>query len=68
MDEVCKLAIEDLIVKLKEDQFCSAKFGMTGVLKRHIETVHERKKNHPCMLCSAKFGTKGVLKSHIETA
>ena len=36
-------------------------------LTRHIETVHEKRRDHACPHCPSAFGHKGSLKAHIET-
>jgi hypothetical protein len=36
-------------------------------LKRHIETVHEKRRDHACPHCPSAFGAKSSLKTHIQT-
>ena len=37
-----------------------------STLKTHIETVHEKRRDHVCVYCKGvAFGTKGTLKAHI---
>ena len=35
-------------------------------LKRHIETVHEKKKEHKCEMCPSKFARKNALINHMK--
>ena len=35
-------------------------------LKTHIETVHEKRRDHACPHCPCAFGTKSTMKTHIE--
>jgi uncharacterized Zn-finger protein len=35
-------------------------------LRRHIECVHEKLKEHQCNICQKSFGLKGSLSKHIE--
>ena len=44
---------------------CYTFFSRKGVLKRHIETVHEGKKPFICGYCNASFTQKGDLKRHV---
>ena len=44
---------------------CDASFSVKGTLKRHIASVHERKKPYECENCDAHFAEKGYLKRHI---
>ena len=42
-------------------------FGQKSDLKRHIETVHEKRRDHVCGYCKgAAFGTASTLKAHIS--
>ena len=44
-------------------------FGTKSTLKTHIETVHEKRRDHACgyMYCKGvTFGTAGNLKAHIS--
>ena len=36
-------------------------------MKKHMETVHERKKPHSCYICNKAFSHKGNLNVHIGT-
>ena len=43
-------------------------FQRESSLKTHIETVHEKRRDHACPYCpGAAFGEKGTLTRHIET-
>ena len=35
-------------------------------MKRHIECVHEGRRDHHCHLCGKQFGIASALKRHIE--
>ena len=38
-----------------------------GTLKTHIETVHEKRRDHACPYCKGvALGAKGTLKKHIS--
>ena len=36
-------------------------------LKRHFDSVHEKKKPHKCTICENSFSDKGGLKKHLDT-
>ena len=42
-------------------------FEYAGKLKTHIETVHEKRRDHACPHCPSAFGVKSSLKTHIKT-
>ena len=59
---------------LKTDNFeklkcssCDYSCSIKGSLKRHIRSVHEKKKPHKCSLCHYSCSNKGSLKRHIES-
>ena len=37
------------------------------ILKRHMQSVHEKKKPHKCSICDYSCSQKGDLKKHIES-
>jgi uncharacterized Zn-finger protein len=45
---------------------CGKEFKKNCFLKRHFETVHEKKKPHTCPQCNKTFGRQDVLKKHIK--
>ena len=45
-------------------QFCEKKFSTDTNLKRHVDQVHERKKNHMCKVCHKSFFTSRDLWVH----
>ena len=47
-------------------EICGKSFSQAGVLKRHIDTVHERHKFYKCEICGKSFSQSGVLKKHIN--
>ena len=52
--------------KLHECDECGVKFKHKGLLKAHIEGVHERRKNHNCKTCGKSFFSSARLKRHIK--
>ena len=36
-------------------------------LKRHVQTVHEKRRDFACPHCAAAFGQAGNLKTHMQT-
>ena len=48
-------------------QICGKYFKGPNYLKRHISTVHERKKDFKCDICDKGFTEKKSLKQHIST-
>ena len=51
---------------LKCDE-CHSVFKTKQNLKRHIQSVHEGKKQHKCSICDYTFSQKGHVKQHIES-
>ena len=45
---------------------CGKSFSHTGVLKRHIHTVHEGHKDNKCDSCGKAFTSAKNLKKHIH--
>ena len=46
--------------------YCPSAFGEKSTLTKHIETVHEKRRDHVCGYCKGvAFGTAGNLKRHI---
>ena len=42
-------------------------FGTASTLKTHIETVHEKRRDHVCGYCKGvAFGRASTLKAHIS--
>ncbi|XP_035712433.1 PR domain zinc finger protein 5 isoform X1 [Folsomia candida] len=35
-------------------------------LRRHVQNVHEHRKNHPCTFCDKIFSTASILRRHVE--
>ena len=35
-------------------------------MKRHVESVHEDKKSHKCMIYDYSYSRKGNMKAHVE--
>jgi hypothetical protein len=50
-----------------ECKICPKAFQYKGLLKRHIETFHDKIKAFECKICSHKFGQKGSLKTHVDS-
>ena len=46
---------------------CEKAFSQSGVLKIHINSVHNGKKDHKCDLCEKSFSHAGSLKRHINS-
>ena len=60
---------ENIEVKKKSHQclVCDASFDRSGLLKRHVESVHEGKRPFECVLCFKGFAESSGLKMHIRT-
>ena len=46
--------------------FSTHRYQTKSVLKRHIETVHEKRRDHACPHCPSAFGVKSHLTKHIK--
>ena len=46
---------------------CAAAFVTSSNLKRHVRTVHEKRRDYKCPHCAATFGQKGDLNKHVRT-
>ena len=47
---------------------CNASFDRSGLLKRHVESVHEEKQPaHMCSVCDKSFSAKDKLKRHTNS-
>ena len=46
---------------------CAAAFRRVDALKRHVRTVHEKRRDHVCPHCAAAFGEAGNLNKHVRT-
>ena len=42
-------------------------FGQNGTLKKHVTTIHKRRKHFKCDICNAEFTSKDSMKGHIAT-
>ena len=42
-------------------------FSQAGSLKLHIDSVHNRQKDHKCYSCGKSFSQAGTLKRHINS-
>ena len=47
---------------------CATAFGRADTLKRHVRTVHEKRRDHACLHCAATFGAPSKLTTHVRTA
>jgi hypothetical protein len=46
--------------------FCKYSAFERGDLRRHIDRVHEKIKQHQCNICHMSFGKEGNLKTHVK--
>ena len=58
------------VVHLKNKKYechiCHKKFGYSGDLNMHIDTVHDATK-HKCKYCKSEFSRKANLARHVKT-
>jgi C2H2-type zinc finger/zinc-finger C2H2-type len=47
-------------------KICSRKFTTTNFLKRHVQTVHERRRSFQCDICGGMFATDIKLRRHVD--
>lgn len=48
-------------------QFCNRVFPLKSNRKKHVESVHEKRRPHECHLCPKRFYEKCKLAAHIDT-
>jgi hypothetical protein len=46
---------------------CAAAFGREGNMRKHVRSVHEKRKDHACTHCSSAVGTASSLTTHVRT-
>jgi DNA-directed RNA polymerase subunit RPC12/RpoP len=57
-----------MLIREIECPYCPGfAYQTTSDLKRHIETVHEKRRDHACPHCPSAFGQKSTLRTHVET-
>ena len=47
-------------------EICGQAFTIVTKLRKHVECVHEKQRNHPCKICGKFFRDEVVLKKHIQ--
>jgi uncharacterized Zn-finger protein len=47
--------------------FCDYAAFKQSHIRRHIECVHEKLKQHQCCICHQSFGRKGTLNKHVQS-
>jgi len=45
---------------------CDAVLGQASDLRKHVRTVHEKRKDYACPHCAAAFGTASTVLSHVR--
>ena len=45
---------------------CDYKTGNANYLKKHVRTVHEKRRDHACPQCDAAFGEASKLRTHVQ--
>ena len=58
---------ETTMANLLSCEICNKTFSTKGNLKKHVSSVHERKKPFECEICNKVFFEKGTLKIHISS-
>jgi hypothetical protein len=46
---------------------CEKKFSRKDEIKRHTDSVHEKKKPHQCLICDKQFARKSDVKRHTDS-
>ena len=52
--------------KLNKCEICDYSFSSKQIWKRHMESIHEGKKQHRCSICEYASSNSGNLKKHIN--
>ena len=48
-------------------EICGKSFSFMGNMKKHVASVHERRKTFKCDICDYSFSLKGNMKSHVAS-
>jgi uncharacterized Zn-finger protein len=62
--KITKIGVKKAAVLQHQCPICSKVLSRKEHLKRHIESVHEKKKNFTCSRCSKAYSRKDLLENH----
>ncbi|XP_035712316.1 PR domain zinc finger protein 5-like [Folsomia candida] len=58
--------LEQFARRIFKCEICDQTFLLKGYLQRHIQAVHENRRNHPCTFCDKRFSRSDNLRRHVE--
>ncbi|OXA47441.1 Zinc finger protein 26 [Folsomia candida] len=57
--------LEKSLRKILKCELCPRTFFSGADLRRHVQFVHENRRNHPCTFCHQRFSTSSDMRRHV---